>query len=94
LQLDTWAGALLVALLGVAPGLAAASAPQPIDCPLRHEPYSIDSPLIDLLLKPEAKAVVEREMPQLLLEWAIAWAAGTGETDCRAGISAAPRAGQ
>jgi type 1 glutamine amidotransferase len=58
---------LLIALLGVAPGFGgAASLPQPIDCPLRDEPYSIDSPLIDVLLKPEAKAVVEREMPQLL----------------------------
>jgi type 1 glutamine amidotransferase len=39
---------------------------QVIDCPLRDERYSIDSPLIDVLLKPEAKATVDREAPSLL----------------------------
>src|SRR5882757_4881293 len=58
---------LLMVLLGLVPGFAAlASGQQPIDCPLRDEPYSIDSPLIDVLLKPEAKAVVDHEMPDLL----------------------------
>ena len=37
-----------------------------IDCRCRDRPYSIDSPLLDVLLKPEAKAVVEREAPALL----------------------------
>ena len=37
-----------------------------IDCPLRDQPYSIDSPLIDVLLKPEAKSLVDREAPDLL----------------------------
>jgi type 1 glutamine amidotransferase len=39
---------------------------QIIDCPLRDAPYSIDTPLIDILLKPEAKAAVDRELPELL----------------------------
>jgi type 1 glutamine amidotransferase len=58
---------LAIPLLVAAPGFAApASEQRPIDCPLRDQPYSIDSPLIDVLLKPEAKAVVNREMPDLL----------------------------
>jgi len=36
------------------------------DCPLRDQPYSIDSPLIDVLLKPEARLEVERAAPSLL----------------------------
>ena len=42
---------------------AAAATPH---CPLRTERYSIDSPLMDILLKPEAKAAVARELPGLL----------------------------
>jgi type 1 glutamine amidotransferase len=37
-----------------------------IDCPLRDQAYSVDSPLIDVLLKPEAKAVLRREVPAML----------------------------
>jgi uncharacterized protein len=37
-----------------------------LDCPLRDQAYSIDSPMIDVLLKPEAKAAVEQWMPNLL----------------------------
>jgi len=37
-----------------------------IDCPLRDQAYSIDSPLIDVLLKPEARSAVDREAPNLL----------------------------
>lgn len=58
---------LLLSILGPALGVAAAAnTPQSLDCPLRDEPYSIDSPLIDVLLKPEAKDAVDREMPTLL----------------------------
>jgi type 1 glutamine amidotransferase len=65
-HIPTRSAALLITL-GVMPGLAPlASGQRPIDCPLRDEPYSIDSPLIDVLLKPEAKAVVDRELPDLL----------------------------
>ena len=58
---------LLISLLGPAPSIAAAeNSRKAIDCPLRDQPYSLGSPLIDILLKPEAKAVVDREMPTLL----------------------------
>jgi type 1 glutamine amidotransferase len=55
--------ALLCAAIGVPTPVRARNA---IDCPLRDQAYSIDSPLIDVLLKPEAKAAVEREAPTLL----------------------------
>jgi len=42
-----------------------------IDCPLRDQPYSSRSPLIDLLLKPEAAAVIERDAPGMIAHfWA------------------------
>ncbi len=37
-----------------------------IDCPLRDAPFSSRSPMIDLLLDPAARAVVERNQPGLL----------------------------
>lgn len=37
-----------------------------IDCPLRDAPYSLDSPMIDILLKPEAVATLERASPGLM----------------------------
>lgn len=46
------ASALLLATLSVAAAAA-------IDCPLRDQPYSIDTPLMDLLLNPRAMAAVE-----------------------------------
>ncbi len=54
--------AKLLAFLTLAFGLSApslAKTPTVIDCPLRDAPYSIDSPLMDILLKPEAKAAME-----------------------------------
>ena len=47
------------------------AAPKPdtrefIDCPLRDEPYSIESPLMDILLKPEATEVVNRHLGDAL----------------------------
>jgi type 1 glutamine amidotransferase len=44
---------------------AMAEAHAMLDCPLRDEPLSIDSPLIDVLLKPEAKALLQTDMPTL-----------------------------
>jgi type 1 glutamine amidotransferase len=43
------------------PSLAATNTE--VDCPLRTAPYSVDSPLIDILLKPEAKAALEEALP-------------------------------
>jgi len=36
------------------------------DCPLAHEAYSSRSPLLDLLLDPAARSVLEREAPSVL----------------------------
>ena len=57
---------LPILLLGPAINVGAAENTQQVDCPLRDEPYSINSPLIDVLLKPEAKVAIDREAPTLL----------------------------
>lgn len=49
----------LAAMLGLA---APAAARAVTDCPLRDLPFSADSPLIDLLLSPAAKAMINAEM--------------------------------
>ena len=52
--------------LGALAALASPLAAKPVtDCPLRDAPFSAGSPLIDLMLSPAAKAVVERHLPQL-----------------------------
>ena len=43
-----------------------ANAAAPIDCPLRDQPYSVDSPLMDILLNPRARAAVDSVNPGLL----------------------------
>ena len=46
-------------LVGITPAVAA----RPVtDCPLRDAPFSANSPLIDLLLSPAARHVVEKEL--------------------------------
>ncbi|HEX7753494.1 MAG TPA: ThuA domain-containing protein [Novosphingobium sp.] len=50
-------GAMVVAGLGWA--VPAAAKPL-VDCPLRDAPFSVQSPLIDVLLSPAAKAVIDR----------------------------------
>lgn len=58
-------GALILAV-AVAAGMAqpAAAAARPVtDCPLRDAPFSVDSPLIDIMLSPAAKAVLEKAVP-------------------------------
>jgi hypothetical protein len=44
---------------------AAASEPRVTDCPLARAPYSANTPLIDILLNPAAKAVLDRNLPNL-----------------------------
>jgi len=57
----------MLAMACLALGIAAPASARPlIDCPLRNEPYSIDSPLIDILLNPAAKAAMDRANPALL----------------------------
>jgi len=57
--------AALSALAFAVPAAAAQNGPV-LDCPLRDQPYSSQSPLIDLMLKPEATAVIERDAPGLI----------------------------
>ncbi len=60
--------AKLAAVLSLALGLtipASAKTAPAMDCPLRDAPYSIDSPLMDILLKPEAKAAAEKIAPNM-----------------------------
>lgn len=46
---------------------AAANEPEETDCPAAYRPYSTaGTPLLDLMLNPETKAVVERDAPGLL----------------------------
>jgi type 1 glutamine amidotransferase len=51
--------------LGVAPAWAG-GVHDTEDCPLAHVSYSSDSPLLDLLIDPAARSVLEREAPGLL----------------------------
>ena len=47
-----------LAFFAMLPGVAAA---KPVtDCPLRDAPFSAQSPLIDILLNPQAKAILEK----------------------------------
>lgn len=46
---------IMTALLTSHPSMAKA-----IDCPLRDEPFSIDSPLIDVLLSPDAREIANK----------------------------------
>ncbi len=48
-------GLLFLALVCIC-GAAYAAEAVPIDCLLRDEPYSVDSPLMDILLNPAAGA--------------------------------------
>ncbi len=56
------AGLLFLGAFAVSPAIES----QAIDCPLRDQPYSIDTPLIDILLKPEAKSVLTQQIPDLI----------------------------
>jgi type 1 glutamine amidotransferase len=56
----------LIGLVGLTAVLSACPASaSPIDCPLAHTPYSSRTPLIDVLIDPRAKAVLDRVTPRL-----------------------------
>jgi type 1 glutamine amidotransferase len=56
----------MLALFCLALGAATPASARPvIDCPLRNQPYSIDSPLLDILLNPAARAAMDRTAPAL-----------------------------
>ncbi|MEY2927412.1 MAG: hypothetical protein RL367_1889 [Pseudomonadota bacterium] len=54
--------ALAISVAASSPALAAGM----VDCPMRDQPYSIDSPLMDVMLKPEARAIVDKALPDLV----------------------------
>lgn len=54
-----------VSLLAL-PGAASAATARLVDCPLRDQPYSLASPIIDLMLSPGARAAIEKTAPGLL----------------------------
>ena len=56
------AALILLAALGAAQPALAASRPV-TDCPLRDAPFSLDTPWMDVLLSPAARAVVEQAAP-------------------------------
>ncbi len=60
------AAVLLSLTLSAAPQLVRAEAGPATDCPLRDQPYSIETPVMDILLKPEARAVVNRHLDNML----------------------------
>lgn len=60
--MKTFAGLVLAAAL--AAGVAQPATARPVtDCPLRDTPFSVDSPLVDIMLSPAAKAVLEKAAP-------------------------------
>ncbi len=59
--------ALLIAGALTGAGTTALAAEQPIlDCPLRDAGFSLESPLIDVMVSPSARAAVDAVAPQLL----------------------------
>lgn len=55
--------AIIVALGVAACATETTSSSSLLDCPLRDAPYSLHSPLLDILLKPEAMAAIEAASP-------------------------------
>lgn len=55
---------MVIAMLTSASG--GATAQELLDCPLRDAPFSTQSPLIDLLLSPSARAAVEEQLGDVL----------------------------
>lgn len=52
---------ILLAAAALVAGVAAPALARPvIDCPLRNAPFSVDSPLVDVLLSPAAKAAANK----------------------------------
>lgn len=58
---------IFLALAGLFAAVTAPAHARPVtDCPLRDAPFSTASPMIDILLSPAAKAVVDHHAPNLL----------------------------
>ncbi|RZJ97699.1 MAG: ThuA domain-containing protein [Novosphingobium sp.] len=60
--MKTFAGLVLAAAMVA--GVAQPATARPVtDCPLRDAPFSVDSPLVDIMLSSAAKAVLEKAAP-------------------------------
>lgn len=58
----------LLGILATAPAIKPASASAMLDCPMRDAPFSVKSPLIDILLSDAAKAVMGKHFPGAIAE--------------------------
>lgn len=58
--------ALCILVLGGMLAVPVDSTASPLDCPLRDEPFSLQTPLMDIMLSPAATAAVNRHMPGVL----------------------------
>lgn len=60
-------GGLLLALSAAsAQAQSQSQSPALIDCPLRDKPFSLESPLLDVLLSSEARQALESHLPELM----------------------------
>jgi len=57
---------LAVGTLALSQGTAALADTPIIDCPLRDAPYSVDTPLMDVMLNPVAASLLKTEAPELM----------------------------
>ena len=72
------------ALVGAVPAIAS-----PLDCPLARTRYSTRTPLIDILLHPQAKAVLDRVAPDLVVGFTKPFGGGAMPTGFSAKIDPA-----
>jgi len=57
---------LAVGALALSQGTTALADKPIIDCPLRDAPYSVDTPLMDVMLNPAAASLLKTEAPELM----------------------------
>lgn len=62
-----------LAVLGIAGCTSPPKQVAMLDCPLRDTPFSVDSPLIDVLLSPAAKGALDQGMPGMLQKFPPDW---------------------
>lgn len=60
------AGVMAGGISGLALGMGKTPETTLVDCPMRDEPYSVDGPLMDILLNPRAKAIANQHMHGVL----------------------------
>ena len=57
---------LALGMIALFQGTAVQAADPTIDCPLRNAPYSVDTPLTDIMLSPSASSLLKTEAPELM----------------------------